>query len=218
MDEEAVEPQEVMDNVMEESQAPLDNPVEQENIETDTQEKPMIPLSVAQKLREKKRELELELQWERQERQRLMQQNQPQKEKEDDSDVYESATKKDLTNIQKETLRIVEENQWIKNNPEKFEYVNEFLPQFLKQRPNLSSAISQATNRYEEAYQLMDALTPKQQQSLAKASNQAKKSTVQAPNAPTSVPKAAALNEAVDVMNMTDAEYMAWRNSKRRRR
>lgn len=39
-----------------------------------------------------------------------------------------------------------------------------------------------------------------------------------APNAPASVPKAAALNEAVDVMKMSDAEFSEWRKSQKRRR
>ncbi len=84
----------------------------------------------------------------------------------------------------------------------------------MKQRPNLASAIDQATNRYEEAYTLMEALTPKQQQQL-KQSTQPKK---EAPNAPGGVPKAAAMNEAVDIMSMSDAEFSTWRQSKKKRR
>ena len=220
MNGEAVEPQEadepiehIIDQHMD---AELSIQQEGSNEQLEKVDKTMIPLSVAQKLREKKRELELELQWERQERQRMQQQYQsaPQAPKEDDNARYESATREDLSKSQQEIVRIVEEKQWIKNNPEKYERVNEFLPQFLKQRPNLSSAISQASNRYEEAYILMDALTPRQQQQIRQASQPKK----EAPNAPSSVPKAAALNEAVDIMNMSDSDFSAWRQSKKRAR
>ena len=177
----------------------------------------MIPLAVAQKLREKKRELELELQWEKQERLRLQQQGAAApKPPEDDNSRYESATREDLSKSQQEIVRIVEEKQWIKNNPEKYEMVNQYLPQFLKQRPNLASAIGQATNRYEEAYTLMDALSPKQQKQLTKAATPTAKK--EAPNSPGGVPKAAALNQAVDVMTMSDTEYRAWRDSQKKRR
>jgi hypothetical protein len=215
MEEEAVEPQsepigEIIDQAIPEQETPQEEAQTQEK-----SDKTMIPLSVAQKLREKKRELELELQWERQERQRLMQMQQPsQKPVEDDNARYESATKEDLRSAQEEAIRAFEERQWIKQNPDLYEEVNEYLPQFLKQRPNLASAINQATNRYEEAYTLMKALSPKQQKEL-KASAPPKK---EAPNAPTSVPKSAALNDAIDVMNMSDSEFAAWRASKRKRR
>lgn len=215
MDEEAVEPQaEPIEQIVEQAQA--DAATQEGNEQAEQPDKTMIPLSVAQQLRAKKKELELELQWEKQERLRLqqMQMQQPPKPPEDDNSRYESATREDLSRSQQEIVRIVEEKQWIKNNPEKYERVNQYLPQFLKQRPNLASAIDQATNRYEEAYELMDKLTPKQQQQLAKQAAPKK----EAPNAPGGVPKAAALNEAVDVMNMSDSEYRAWRDSKKKRR
>jgi hypothetical protein len=174
----------------------------------------MVPLSALQKVRDKKREIELELQWEKQERMRLQQQPQAQKPPEEDNSRFESATREELRNSQEEAVRIIEERLWIKQNPEKYERVKDQLPQFLKQRPNLVSAINQATNRYEEAHTLMDALTPKQQQQLVKAATPKK----EAPNAPGGVPKAAALNDAVDVMSMTDSEFAAWRNAKKRKR
>ena len=208
MDEEAVEPQEPMDVMMDQAQPDAESP---EGLETgeQTQKKTMIPLSVAQKLREQKRELELELQWERQ-RNAAANQKPP----EEDNSRYESATREDLKTAQDEAIRAIEEKMWIKQNPEKYERVNQYLPQFLKQRPNLASAINLASNRYEEAYTLMDALTPKQQAQLSKAAPPKK----EAPNAPGGVPKAAALNEAVDVMAMTDSEFAAWRNAKKRSR
>ncbi len=175
-------------------------------------EKTMIPLSVAQKLREQKKELELELQWERQRNAQAQQLSQ--KPIEEDNSRYESATKEDLNNSQNEAIRVIEERLWIKQNPEKYERINEYLPQFLKQRPNLASAINSASNRYEEAFTLMEALTPRQQQQLAKAAPVKK----DAPGAPTNAPKAAALNQSVDVMTMSDSEFEAWRNQQRRRR
>jgi len=211
--EEAVEPHaEPIEQIMEEAEA--DANVQEGNEQVEKPEKTMVPLSALQKVREKKKELELELQWEKQERQRLINSQAPSKPPEDDNSRYESATREDLSRSQNEIVRIVEEKSWIKNNPEKYERVNQFLPQFLKQRPNLASAIDQATNRYEEAYTLMDALTPKQQQQL-KQSVQPKK---EAPNAPSGVPKAAALNEAVDIMSMNDSEFSAWRQSKKKQR
>ncbi len=163
-----------------------------------------------QKLREKKKELELELQWERQRNAQTAIQKPP----EEDNSRFESATKEDLRSSQEEALRAMEERFWVKQNPEKYEEVNEHLAQFLKQRPNLAAAINQASNRYEEAYTLMKALSPKQQKELKAAPAPRK----EAPNAPTSVPKAAAMNDAVDVMNMSEADFAAWRSSKRKRR
>lgn len=212
MNEDAVEPQEIaepIEQIMEEAQPQPEEA--QEEIEGDsTPKKTMIPLSVAQKLREQKRDLELQLQWERQRNAQAATQKPP----EEDNSRYESATREDLSKAQEEAIRVIEERLWIKSNPEKYEKVNDFLPNFLKQRPNLASAINSATNRYEEAYTLMEALTPKQQQQI-KAVAAPKK---EAPNAPTGIPKAAAMNQTVDVMSMSDTEFAAWRQSQKRRR
>ncbi len=105
------------------------------------------------------------------------------------------------------------ENYWISQNKEKFEYVNEYLPTFLKQRPNLTSAISQAENRYEEAYNLMTALTPKQQADVKKAALPKR----DAPNNPAGVPKSTVMQQHEDVMNMSDSEFAQWRAKARRR-
>lgn len=206
MNEDAVDPQvEPIEQIMEEAPASPDTQEDASNEEHKT----MVPLSALQKLREKKKELELQLQWERQ-RNAEKHQEPPQ----EDNSRYESATKEDLRSSQEEAVRLIEEKMWIKQNPEKYEKVNEYLPTFLKQRPNLASAINLASNRYEEAYTLMEALTPKQQQQLKKETAPKK----EAPNSPTGVPKAAAMNDNIDVMNMTDAEFSAWRKSKARRR
>jgi hypothetical protein len=212
MDEEAVEPQaELIEQVMDEAQA--DVHVQEGNDQAERPDKTMVPLSALQKLREKKKELELELQWERQ--RNAQAQAQAPKPPEDDNSRYESATREDLSRSRDETVRDIEERLWVRQNPEKKQKIDEYLPTFLKQRPNLALAINQAPNRYEEAYTLMEALTPKQQTQLKKDSSPPKK---EAPNAPGGVPKAAALNEVADVMNMSDAEFYAWRQSKKKRR
>jgi hypothetical protein len=139
-----------------------------------------------------------------------------QKPTEEDNSKYETATREDVKASQEAAIRAIEERLWIKQNPEKFEIINDQLQTFLKQRPNLVLAINQSTNRYEEAYTLMTALSPKQQQQLKKDSAPVAKK--EAPNAPGGIPKAAALNETVDVMNMSDSEFAAWRKSKQKRR
>lgn len=210
--EEAVEPlAEPIEQIMDQHEA--DSTSQEGNDQAERPEKTMVPLSALQKVREKKRELELELQWERQRNAQQVQVSQ--KPPEEDNSRFESATREDLSRSQDEAIRVIEERLWIKQNPEKYERINEYLPTFLKQRPNLALAINQSANRYEEAYTLMDALTPKQQQQLRKEAAPPKK---EAPNAPGGVPKAAALNEAVDVMSMTDSQFAAWRQAQKKRR
>lgn len=203
-DEDTVEPQ-VFEQVDLEQEVPEENMAPEPIEDRETK----VPLSALQKERKKRQELEQELQWERK-----RQQMAPPPPQEEDNSRYESATREELARAQEESLRIFEERQWIKNNPEKFEKVNEHLPQFLKQRPNLASAINTSVNRYEEAYTLMEALTPKQQQQLRTAPTPKK----EAPGAPTSIPKSAALNQTVDVMSMSDSEFTVWRNSQKKRR
>lgn len=136
---------------------------------------------------------------------------QSRKNEEEDISQYETATREDLTKSQVEAVRMVEERLWIKQNPEKYEKINEDLPQFLKQRPHLAQAIAASPNRYEEAYLLMNALNPRERKVEAPKA-QAKP----APGSPSSVPKGASLDQAVDVMNMTDSEFRGWRQSLRR--
>jgi hypothetical protein len=168
-----------------------------------------VPLSALQKERRKRQELEMELKWHKEQAQAK-----PAPAPEPDDSRYEAATKEDLGKTQNQIIRAVEERKWIKENPERAEEVNEKLAEFLKQRPNLAAAIEGATNRYEEAWELMDKLTPKQKMALKPAAVVKK----DAPGSPGSVPKAAALNQAVDVMTMTDSEFESWRQSQRKRR
>lgn len=185
--------------------------------EVEQNEEKMVPLSTLQKMRKRAQEAELKAQWLEQQQARYQTPQAP-PEPVDDSAKYESATREDLVRTQQEMMRAVEEKLWIKNNSEKFDYVKEHLPTFLKQRPNLASAIQDSENRYEEAYTLMEALTRKQQTQLRKDSTTTKPAAKAAPNAPGGVPKAAALNEAVDVMTMSDKEFSEWRQAQKRRR
>lgn len=219
--EEAVEPQaEPIEQIMDDAEAEMPDQIEQDNESNEeTHEKTMVPLSALQKLREKKKELELQLQWEQQRNAQYMQYAQPAAkpaEPEDDNSRYESATREDLNRSHEELMRKVEESLWAKANREKQAYVDENLPNFLKQRPNLTQAIQQSANRYEEAYTLMTALSPKEQKQLRETPPQATKKV--APNSPGGIPKSAALNSAVDVMSMNDEDFAKWRDSKRKRR
>jgi len=209
MNEEAVEPQEVEQIEQVLDQAIVADQQAQENNDHDKHDKTMVPLSALQKERLKRKELELENQWMKQKY------AQPaQSPIEEDNSRYESATKEDLHVSRDEAIREIEERLWIRQNPEKYEKINDFLPNFLKQRPNLASAINQAGNRYEEAYTLMEALTPRQQQQVKQAAPPRKES----PNSPGGMPKAAAMNASVDVMKMSDKEFSDWKAAQKRSR
>lgn len=177
----------------------------------------MVPLAALQKERKKRQE--------ETQRARLLEELHernlratPQAAQEEDETQYQYTTRKDvsadLSKKEAEILRAVDERSWIRQFPEKKEEIDQNLETFLKQRPHLKYAIEAAPNRYEEAWTLMNALSPKQKASL-KAPPAVKKA---APGSPSSVPKAAGLNQAIDVMSMTDSEYREWRNSKRRGR
>jgi hypothetical protein len=183
--------------------------VEQQEVIEETREEQKVPLSALQKERKKRQDLELENRY-------LKEYAVPRNQEtpvENDDLKYEPITKGEmaaqLAKERTETLRMAEERIWIKQNPEKAAVINEKLPEFLKQRPNLATAIDTATNRYEEAWELMDKLTPKQKMALKPTSTVKK----EAPNSPSSVPKASNLNQTVDFMSMNDAEFRAWRQS-----
>lgn len=182
------------------------------------QEEKHVPLSALQKERRKRQEIEARANRAEVEAQYLreMQQKQQQTEEEDESQ-YESVTRAELkqTNSRntEEVMRQVEERIWIKTNAEKKQYVDENLESFLQKRPNLRVAIAESSNRYEEAYTLMEALSPKERRQIAQPAQRKA-----APGSPTAVPKAAAMNQAVDVMSMNDTEYREWRQAQRKRR
>ena len=207
MDEEEVATVEPQDVEAPEMEAPIEQAPETDVVE-EAESKTQVPLSALLKERRKKQELEIENRYLREREQRASQPTQ-----EESDPQYETVSKQDLSRSSEETVRLVEERIWIKQNPEAYDKVTQNLEEFLKQRPNLRSAIQSASNRYEEAYTLMEALSPKQRQQVEKP--QQKKP---APGSPTGVPKAAAMNQAVDVMSMSDTEFTAWRNNQRKRR
>lgn len=181
-------------------------PVQQEAPAQEHQEE-KVPLSALQKERRKRQDAEAELKWHKEQRQK------PETPQEPDESLLEAATKQDLRSVRQQVLRDVSESAWIKANPEKAAEINDKLTEFLKQRPNLARAIEDATNRYEEAWELMDKLSPKQKAALKPTA--AKKD---APGNPSAVPKASGINQTVDVMNMTDSEFNSWRKSQIRKR
>jgi len=177
----------------------------QEGAEKQNEE--MVPLWTLQKERAKRQEAELEARWYR-ERERSV--KEPSQEEED---LDETVTKKDLKKIRNETEQAVYEKIWVRENPERAVYVDENIENFLKQRPNLKEAIKSAPNRYEEAWELMDKLSPKQKVALKSTS-----SKKDAPGSPSAIPKAASMGQAIDVMSMGDKEFNEWRKTQRSRR
>lgn len=202
----------VQNEVVEEAVEQVHIEPEQQQAEAPAQEQAKeehVPLSALQKERRKRQEIEQELRWHKEQ----MMAKKPDPAPEPDESLYEAATKEDLGRVKQQVIRDVQESTWIKANPEKAAEINEKLAEFLKQKPNLAAAIEGAQNRYEEAWELMDKLSPKQKSILRTAP--IKKD---APGNPAAVPKAALLNETIDFSRMSDSEFNAWRQSKRPRR
>jgi len=208
-------------------EAPVDETQALDNAEVkeEVPQEQNVPLSTHIKERKRRQEAEQRVHERDQElrmfrEHQLKQMQQPENKEEDDSQ-YEIVTKADLKQqeakfkqLQVQGMRDAEEKTWIRQNPEKAEVINEKLANFLKQRPNLAPAIEQAPNRYEEAWELMDKLSPKQKAIL----NNPQVTKKVTPNSPSGVSKAAAINQTVEFSAMTDAEFNAWRQSKRSRR
>ncbi len=219
-EEETVQPHldETMQEALQEDVYEDNLPQEKAEPEAEQKEETKVPLSALQRERKKRQELEHEkIRYETENRiLREQQQRATLPESKEDETQYESTTRKELktglSQTKEEILREVRETFWVENNPEKFARTREHLDNFLKQRPNLRDAIANAPNRWEEAYTLMEALTPKQQSQLR---TPPKKET---PGNPSGIPKAAALNQAVDVMSMSDKEFNEWRQTQKRRR
>lgn len=197
-DQETVEPEDSNVEVAQEGFA--EQP--QEAQDAQQEEATMVPLHAVQKERRKRQEAEQELRLYREQQQKAA----------EDESRYESATKEDLGKAKSSLKREIQEENWARQNPDRFRKINEDLPEFLKLRPNLASAIEASTNRYEEAWTLMNALSPKQQKALAQ------KPKPPAPGSPSGVPKASAMSENVDLMKMSDAEFNSWRQQRRGRR
>lgn len=221
-DEETVQPHldETMREALNEDVYEDNLPQEKSETEVEQKEETKVPLSALQKERKKRQELEHDkIRYETENRiLREQQQRASAPEQKEDETQYESTTRKELktglSQTKDEILREVEERLWVRQNPEKFEMARENLDKFLKQRPHLRNAIADAPNRWEEAYVLMEALTPKQQSQL-RTPAAPKRDT---PGNPSGVPKAAAINQAVDLMTMSDKEYHDWRQQQKRRR
>jgi len=196
--QETVEPEQVVDEAA--SEANAEQPQEAQEA---SQEETMVPLHAVQKERRRRQEAEQELKAFREQQQQAA---------EPDESRYESATKEDLGKAKSALKREIQEENWARENPDLYRRINDELPEFLKLRPNLASAIEASSNRYEEAWTLMNALSPKKQQQVAQ------KSKPQAPGSPSGVPKAAAMSENVDLMNMSDSEFNSWRQQRRGRR
>lgn len=180
------------------------------------QEQTNVPVSAIVKERRKRQEAEAAAQRALVELQYLKEQMSSQKSEpeEEDESLYESVTKKELndskSSISSSVKREFREEMWAENNPEKAQWVDANLKEFLQQRPNYASAISESKNRYLEAWNLMNAFQPKQS-----VQPKPRKQGIQNP---ADVPKAPVASEAIDVMKMSDAEFREWRASKRRGR
>lgn len=176
--------------------------------QSESEEAQKVPLHVLQKERRKRQEAEMEIKFLKE---HVTKQSQPV-----DESQFESATKADLGNATKSAetavTRKVLEHLWKRENPEKWEKVENSLEEFLQMKPNLAPAIEASANRYEEAWALMNAFSPKQKQQVVQ------KPKPDAPGSPAGVPKAAAMNQAVNLMSMSDSEFNAWRQNLRKRR
>lgn len=181
--------------------------VEESNVavaEEETHYEKTVPISAIQKERKKRQQLQEELE-------ALKSQSKQKEPEEEDYSKYESVTREELGQSKFEILRSTREESWAESFPDRAEYVNSELEDFIKQRPNLALAIQGSPNRLKEAWELMNALRPKKD---PQRSNLKK----DVPVSPGTVPKSAALNEVADVMNMSDQEFREWRKSKAKRR
>lgn len=209
-DAETVAADQVLETAVEEAQEVAEQEAQNEPSE-ESKESTTVPLSALQKERKKRQEAELRAQF-LEEQARKSQQP-----KADDlDDKYESVTKGDLGQVESEFLRKVEERSWVRSHPDRYEYVNEKLPELLKRKPNLAYAIASAENRYEEAWSLLKAFEGGASPAQVKGNTAPARRA--APNSPSGTAKAAGVNQAVDVMNMSDNEFRQWREAKRRRR
>ena len=199
-DQETVIPEQQVDEVANEAFAEQPQEAHEEAQEEVTQ----VPLHALQNERRKRQEAEM--------RNRILEEQYAKAAEPEEDTRYESATKQDLGKATLALKREIQEENWARDNPDRYRRINEDLPEFLKLRPNLATAIEGSTNRYEEAWTLMTALSPKQQQQVAQ------KPKPQAPGSPSGVPKAAAMSENVDLMNLSDSEFNSWRQQRRGRR
>ena len=208
--EEVKEPQEVVQEVVQEEAAPIEEEtVASEPIVEEAKDK-QVPLSALVKERKKRQEVEQENKAYRELNiKKLREEAAP----EDDGSQYEPVTKADFKKEKFGMMQAVEENLWIKHNPEKAQIVNEKLTDFLNTKPHLKAALNQCVNRYEEAWDWLERYTEKPKAPVKQAPARR-----EAPGSPSAVPKGAGLNQSIDVMGMNDTDFNVWRSSQRKRR
>ena len=208
--EEVKEPQEelIQENVQEESQIEEESTVV-EPVAEEVQEK-QVPLSALVKERRKRQEIEQE---NKAYRDLNIKKLRDEVDPVDEESQYEPVTKADFEKQKFGMLQAVEENLWIKSNPEKAQIVNEKLTDFLNTKPHLKGALNQCVNRYEEAWDWLERYTDKPKAAIKQAPVKR-----ESPGSPSAVPKGAGLNQSIDVMSMNDKDFNAWRSSQRKRR
>lgn len=216
--QEVAEESDAVNHEVEQSEPDQEVEQEQEQVEQ------MVPLTALQKERRKRQEEEKARMRYEAENQFYREQMTRKEPEEPDYSLEEPLTKGDAKKLKEEAeesafKKLQEQNQkdaeaeWVSNNPEAYEYVTDNLEQFLEQRPNMTSAIHGARNRYREAFELMQALSPRQKKQM-----QQKTAKKPAPGSPNSVPKAANVSQVMNLHEMSDDEFNAWRREKRRRR
>ena len=211
--EEVKEPQEeIVQEVVQEEAAPVEEESSTfEPVAEEARDK-QVPLSALVKERRKRQEVEQENKAYRDLNIKKLREEAAPAEEEDGSQ-YEPVTKADFKKEKFGMMQAMEENQWIKHNPEKAQIVNEKLTDFLNTKPHLKAALNQCVNRYEEAWDWLEKYTEKPKAPV-------KQSPVrrEAPGSPSAVPKGAGLNQSIDLMGMNDSDFNAWRSSQRKRR
>ena len=211
--EDTKEPQEeLIQEVVQEEAAPAEEEsATNEPIAEEAKDK-QVPLSALVKERRKRQEVEQENKAYRDLNIKKLREEAAAAPEEEESQ-YEPVTKADFNKEKFGMMQAIEENQWIKHNPEKAKIVNEKLTDFLNTKPHLKAALNQCVNRYEEAWDWLEKYTEKPKAPV-------KQSPVrrEAPGSPSAVPKGAGLNQSIDLMGMNDKDFNAWRSSQRKRR
>lgn len=210
--EEIEKPQEnLIQEVVQEEAAPINEQIEavSEPVAEEAKDK-QVPLSALVKERKKRQEVEQENKAYRELNiKKLREEAAPA----EDESQYEPITKADFEKKKFEMMQAIEENQWIKHNPEKAQVIHEKLTDFLNTKPHLKVALNQCVNRYEEAWDMMGRYIDKPKAVVKQAPV-----TKAAPGSPSGVPRGAGLNQSLDLMSMSDSEFNTWRSTQRKRR
>ncbi len=184
-----------------------------EHVEVEQKVEEQVPLKALKKERKKRQEAELKNQWNEERIQQLLSKEPP---KEDTSN-FEAVTKGELKdysqNERLEIIRTVKEENWMEENPDKSEVIDEKLEDLLKEKPHLSYAILHSKNRYKEAW---DQLMGHDKINAPRVKQEKREN--KAPGSPANMPKSAGVNQAVDIMKLSDSEFNEWRSTQRKRR